>query len=54
MTILCFVLLAISLIGYFLIQAARANKERVRPWVWWAYTAVCLATIACFVIPRSS
>jgi hypothetical protein len=54
MTVLKWTLFTISLIGYFLIQLARANKERVRPWVWWAYSAVCLATIACFVIPRSS
>ena len=31
MTVLEWTLFAISLIGYFLIQLARANKERVRP-----------------------
>jgi hypothetical protein len=52
-TILGYVLLAITLIGYFLIHSAKAHKEPVSPWAFWAYIAVCLATIACFVIRRS-
>ena len=53
MTIFGYVLLAITLVGYFLTQLAKANKEPVSPCAFWTYIAVCLATIACFVIPRS-
>jgi len=52
-TIFGYVLLAITLVGYFLTQLAKANKEPVSPCAFWTYIAVCLATIACFVIPRS-
>jgi hypothetical protein len=52
-TIFSYVLLAITLIGYFPIQLAKADKEPVSPRAFWAYIAVSLATIACFVIPRS-
>ena len=53
LTILGYVLLAITLIGYFLVQLVRANKEPVSPWAFWAYIAVYLATMACFDIRRS-
>jgi hypothetical protein len=32
---------------------AKANKEPVSPWAFWAYIAVYLATMACFDIRRS-